>query len=130
MPYKNIVSSYRSCNLWDFLVKLGYKFGNHISSGRQLNCRNSTAKVSGFFPGRVLNCRRISTVFTVNNFKGFSIFYRLLCTHVRKIHQYRRSIYDRMQWFFIHFQRFLIYTSIGVRQVILPVPLSPYNLRV
>ena len=60
------VFSYFFCNIiWDFLVKSGYIYRNHISSGRQLNCRNSTAKVSEFFPGRVLNCRRVSTVFTV-----------------------------------------------------------------
>ena len=29
---------------------------NQIFSGRQLNCRNSTAKVSGLCPGRVLKC--------------------------------------------------------------------------
>ena len=70
MCHTNIVFSYFFCNIWDFLVKSGFIYGNHISSGRQLNDRNSTAKVSGYFPGRVLNCRRISTVFTVTVFAG------------------------------------------------------------
>ena len=53
------------------------------SSGRQLNWRNSTAKVSGFCPDRVLNCRRISTVFTVglwyiHMFHLFHLFHRVL----------------------------------------------------